>query len=126
MDEGTWITINGNHVFIGDKKNKDYFAYKNAKSKEEKRIDINRITFQSEDYGKYIEEYDKNRIEIFKNVLKTGKDDDYYGFKYKDISAPIILRKEKENGKYKIYDGQHRFIAYKQLGYKKVPYKFKD
>lgn len=123
MDE-RWVTLkDGRRIKI--KSTNDYMN--DLIRNKNNEISVDDVTFQSEDYGKYIEEEDKNRIEIFKNILKTKKDDDYYGFKYKDIAEPITLRKEKdEKGRYKIYDGQHRYIAYKQLGYKKIPYKFKD
>lgn len=87
-------------------------------------MDINDLTFQDEKYGKIIEEEDQGRIDIFKNILKNKQD--YYGFEYEDIAAPIVLRQEKVNGKWKMYDGQHRYIAYKQLGYDKVPVVFKE
>ena len=89
-------------------------------------MNINDLMYQSEDYGKYIEENDKGRIDIFKKVLQNKADDDYYGFKYEDISAPIVVRNEKVDGKYRVYDGQHRLAAYKQLGYDTVPVVFKE
>lgn len=141
---GVWRTIGRRRVFIKTgqtlssamKESGKFKTIKNKiieknKEKEEKieqiekdgYIDIENVTFQSEDYGKYIEENDKGRIERFKTVLLTGEDEEI--FKYKDIIDPIVLRKEKVNGKWKIYDGQHRYIAYKQLGYLKIPVVFK-
>lgn len=85
---------------------------------------IDDVVFQTDQYGKNIEQRDKEKIETFKKILRTKQD--YNGFKYKDISAPIILKREKRDNKWIMYDGQHRYIAYKQLGYKKIPFKWKD
>lgn len=84
------------------------------------------LVYQTKEYGDFINNHDKNRIEIFKNVLKNKEDDDYYCFKYEDISKPIVVKPEKKDGKYVVYDGNHRLAAYKQLGIDKVPYVIKE
>lgn len=100
----------------------------NTKKKEKtgtkKYVNVDELAFQTDKYGENIEKRDKEKIEIFKKIIQTKQD--YRGFKYKDISFPIILERKKKNGKLIMYDGQHRYIAYKQLGYKKIPFKWKD
>ena len=94
------------------------------KAKVQKYVGVDEITFQNDAYGERIKVRDVEKIETFKKILQTKQD--YNGFKYKDISYPIVLKKEKRDGKWIMFDGQHRYIAYKQLGYKKIPFKWKD
>lgn len=119
MEEGTWVTINGNHVLIEDGKivkgpkallNKDYDAYQKSKSKETTDLDrkqeqleiIQKTNPMQDDYHVGIRKLED--IKTWKEVLKL--DDDTEGqFAWGDFTREEAEECMKK-GEIKVYSSK--------------------
>lgn len=59
----------------------------------------------------------QGRVDLFKIIIKTGKD--YRGFRSVDILKPLKVKIHDQ--KMVVVDGNHRLMAYKQLGIELIP-----
>lgn len=93
---------------------------------EVKIVPIDMVDFQSKDVFVGVLQ-SRGRVDSFKDIMLHGDNVDRHKlpwsrmFKKDDILAPLEGWFDADTGKYILSDGNHRLLAYKELGYKDVP-----